>query len=212
METSERSEFIQRAARGDADALQCLLVDYYAPLLGFIAARMEPPIRRYVDAEDILQDAFADVFRRINECSFEGPAPFYKWLERIAADRLRKTQRDLRRRKRDIRRVAHGDAAGSDGDSSSGYPDFIDRLSSPGTSPSRLLAKREACAAVLSSLARLNDDQRSVIRMRFLEQQSVASVALELDKTEDAIHMLTYRALRKLKPILGSITDHLSRV
>lgn len=210
MDSNERSRCVSLAAEGDPDALQRLLVHYHGSLRGFIATRLEPAIGRLVDAEDILQEAYADAFKSIRRCSFDGPGAFYKWLERIAMDRLRKTRRDLKRAKRDIRRVVQrGGTAKSPGGTATSYPDLIERLTSPGSSPSRQLARRDVCAAVTSSLARLTDEQRSVIRLRFLEGKSVAEVAAALDKTEPAIHMLTYRGLRALESIMGSITRYL---
>jgi RNA polymerase sigma-70 factor (ECF subfamily) len=72
------------------------------------------------------------------------------------------------------------------------------------------MAQDEAIAALLSSLARLTDDQREVIRLRFLEGRPVAEIAGRLDKTEAAIHMLSHRGLKALEELMGSITQYLS--
>ncbi len=90
--------------------------------------------------------------------------------------------------------------------------DLMARLSSPGTSPSRSLDKDEASAAVISSMARLTDDQRAIVRMRFLEDKPVAEIAAELGKTEAAIHMLSFRGLKALRELMGSITQYLTKL
>ncbi len=168
---------------------------------------MDAALRRHCDAEDILQQTYVSAFKSIDGRSFDGPGGFYKWLERIAGDCLKKTVRDLRRQKRDIgRRVAEPSSP------SSSYAAWIDRISSHGPSPSRHLAEREASAALLSSMARLTDDQRAAVRMRFLEDRPVSEVAAALGKSEDAIYTLCTRAMRKLEKLLGSITRYLSKV
>ena len=80
------------------------------------------------------------------------------------------------------------------------------------STPSRQIAKDEAIAAVMSCLARLRDDQRTVVQLRFLEGRSVADVAEHLGKTEPAIHMLCHRGLTALRESMVSITHYLSRL
>ncbi len=205
MVEKERAEQVRLAAQGDPDALQRLIVHYQGLLLGVIEKRMEEALRRHVDAEDILQQAYISAFESIEGCSFDGPGGFYKWLERIALDRLKKTERDLRRQKRDIGRLAEPPSRGSP------VAAWVDRISSHGPSPSRHLAGKEASAALLSSLARLTDDQRAVVRMRFLEDRRVSEVATALGKSEAAVYTLCTRAMRKLEELLVSITKYLTK-
>jgi RNA polymerase sigma-70 factor (ECF subfamily) len=168
---------------------------------------MDPKLRRHADPEDVLQQAYVAAFQSIKQCSFDGPAGFYKWLETIALDRLKDLKRDLGRKKRDIGRQLSAPPAAT-----SSYADLVERLASPQSTPSRHLAKREACAAAVSSLARLTPDQRAVVRMRLLEGKQAAEVAAELGKSEAAVHMLLHRALKELRKLMVSITRYLSRL
>ncbi len=206
MNETERFTLIQRAVEGDGDALQQLIIYYHGPLYGIIEGRMDAALRRYVGPEDILQQAYIAAFGSIRQCNFDGPGRFYKWLERIALDRLMKVERDLRRKKRDIGRQVDIPST----DSSSTHFDLLKRMTNDDPTPSRHLAKREASAAVLSSMARLTEDQRSVVRMRFLEDQPVSEIAAKLSKSEPAIHMLSFRGLKSLRQWLGSITHYMS--
>jgi RNA polymerase sigma-70 factor (ECF subfamily) len=196
----------RRASEGDADALQHLIVEYHGPLHRLISRRVGAQLRRYVDADDVLQQAYITAFRSVGRASFDGPAGFYKWLERIALNRLKDVERDLRRHKRNIGRRATAGRAWS-----TSHPGLIERVCGPQSTPSRNLAKREAAAAILSSLARLTDDQREVVRMRVIEGMPAAEVAAELGKTEGAVHMLCHRGLKALREMMISITRYLSR-
>lgn len=207
MNESERADQVQLAVRGDADALQCLIVEYHGPLYGTIEGRIDTALRRHVDPDDVLQEAYAAAFRSIKDCSFDGPAGFYKWLEAIALNQLKEIGRNLRRQKRDIDRAQAEPPAGL-----TSIPDLAERLTSGGSTPSRHLAMQEATAAVISSLARLTADQRTVVRLRFLGGRPVAEIARDLNKTEDAIHMLCHRALKQLRAHMGSITHYLSKL
>ncbi len=204
MTEAERTRQVQRAVAGDGNALQRLIVHYHGPLYGTVDGRMDAAVRRHVDPDDVLQQAYVSAFQAIKGCRFDGPGGFYKWLETIALNQLKEMQRNLRRQKRDIARRQTGSPAAT-----TSYPDLLDRLTSPGSTPSRHLARREAAAAVISSLARLTDDQRQVIRLRFLEGRPVAEVAARLGKSETAIHGLCYRGLGRLGAPLASMRQYL---
>ncbi len=198
---------VNLAVAGDRDALQRLIVEYHDLLHFAVEAKMDAATRRRIDPDDVLQDAYASVFKTISKGRFDGAGAFYKWLETIALNGLRNRRRDLKTQKRDVAREIHGST-----EATTSYPDLIHRIAASDTSPSRHVARNEATAAVLSSLARLSDDQRDVIRLRFLESRPVAEVASRLGKTEAAVHGLCRRGIRALRESLVSISRFLTRL
>ena len=211
MTESERAQQLVLVAQGDCDALQRLMVHYQPQLRAVVDARIEGHLRRHLEPDDVLQRTYIDAFRSVFACSFDSPGGFYKWLEKICLNRLKDAMRDLKRDKRDVGRELHDDSAGRAAGASS-YAGLLGRIPADDTSPSRRLAKAEASAALMTSLARLSDDRRAVIELRFLQGHSVARVAADLGKTEAAVHTLTHRALKDLREIIGSITRYLSRL
>ncbi|MFH1748052.1 MAG: sigma-70 family RNA polymerase sigma factor [Planctomycetota bacterium] len=207
MDEREPAVQLERLAAGDVDALQRLIVYYHGPLRNVVAGRIGSEPRQHLDPDDILQQAYVAAFRAVGDCHFDGPSGFYKWLERIALNQLKDARRALRRQKRDVARQAPAEL-----DFGTSCPDLIHRLAAGDTTPSRAFARDEAVAAVLSSLARLNEDQRAVVRLRFLENRSVADVAVQLGKSEPAIHMLCHRGLKTLRQLMISLTHYLTRL
>ncbi len=275
MDEVQAAEQLELAVAGDQDALQRLIVHYHMPLRHKVAGRMDDTLRRQVEVDDILQEAYVAAFKALTRPNrererpadhvaaggspadqspdreggvnsvaadappaehtprgtavpavsstsqdtadtavpptgrpaFDSPAGFYKWLEQIAFNRLRDQQRALHRQKRDVAREAADRP-----DPTTSYPDLLNRISAAESTPSRHVAKDEATAAVMSSLARLTDEQRAVVRLRFLEGRSVADIAGQLGKTEDAVHKLCFRGLKNLRRMLVSITRYLSRL
>lgn len=236
MNEAELAAQIRLAAVGDVDALQRLIVHYHATLHRKVAGLLNPALARRLDPDDVLQQAYVSAFKSLTHpsrererepsdpnaqrqqapaCpnaprrpapSFDSPAGFYKWLERIALNELKNARRDLQRRKRDVRRELPAGA-----DACTSYPDLLHRLTASDTTPSGHLAQGDAAAAVLSCLARLTEDQRAAVRMRFLEARPVPEVAAALGKTDEAIHALCYRALKELRTLLVSVSRYLSR-
>lgn len=201
------------AARGDQDALQQLLIYHFPELCAIIARQIPPSLNRHLDAEDVIQQAYVAAFGSVTSCNFNTPAGFYKWLESIAIEKLATASRDLHRKKRDIRRIQRsGPRRRNNGSPQSSVADLINRLPGTDSTPSKGLARNEARAAVLSSLARLTDDQRAVIQMRFLEGLPTSEIAAALEKSEDAIYTLTHRGLKSLQSFLGSASKFLTQV
>jgi len=199
-----------KAIDGDGDAIQQLVVGFHGALCTFVSQRMTPEMRRLIEPEDVLQEAYAAAFKTIRGCRFEGPAAFYGWLEAIAASQLARLRRERATAKRGGDRAQAVQPMRRAGGTT--YPSLLERFSSPGATPSRCVAGREASAAIVSSMARLTDEQRAVVRMRFLEGRSVGDVATALSKSEAAVHMLCHRALKSLRVFVGSISRFLTDV
>lgn len=205
MDDQTRMLHVAKAVAGDADALQRLLIEYHESLCAKVRARIGAPLGRHVDPDDIVQEAYARAFRAVTECNFESPAAFHAWLEGIALNVLRDQHRFHSRKKRDLRRNAR-----DPGRMSESYERLVDQVAATDTTPSRKIAKVEAAAAVLSSLARLSEDQRSVVELRFLKGWPVAEVAEHLNKSEAAVHMLCHRGLKALRDLLLSMSRFVS--
>ena len=213
MTESQRASCVRRLADGDADALQYLIVEYHPMLRRAVGRAIEPALRRLVEPDDVLQQAYIAAFRKFADGRFDGPAHFYNWLQQVAQNELRGIQRGLHRRKRDIgRQLTAARHAPGRPDLATSYPDLLTRLTAGDTPPSGRLRRREAVAAMMICLARLSDDQRAIVRLRFLEDVPVAEIARRLDKTETAVYMLCHRGLKSLRELLGSLTQYLTKL
>lgn len=205
MDEVERTVQVGLASQGDQDALQRLIVEYHDVLRAVVARAMDERLRGRLEPDDVLQDAYVAACKALSKVYFNSPAAFYKWLETIALHELKNCYRALRAQKRDVAREV-----GASPKALTSYWDILDRVTGTDSTPSRRVARGEATAAVLSSLARLSDDQRDVIRLRFLEGKHVSEVAIHLGKTEAAVNGLCRRGLRALRASLTSISRFLS--
>jgi len=196
----ERARLLQGARGGCENALHALLSDYHPLLLAVVDRHLETRYQRYIDAEDILQETYITAFRCFGDCRFDGPAPFYSWLESITLTRLRDARRDLHRLKRDVRRNLHeGSAAFANRSERTSVVDLFGHINAGDSTPSAKLSRREMQAGMLVALARLTDEQRTVLRLRFLEERPAAEIATTLQKSEDAVYALCHRGLKSLR-------------
>ncbi len=214
MEERERAAQVKLAATGDQDALQRLIVLYEVPLRGVVARRIDASMRRYIDPDDVLQEAYIKAYDALSRptCdgvsspTFDGPGGFYKWLEKIALNRLKNQKRHWHQSKRDIDKRVFPRASAT-----ASYPSLLSWLPGSQGTPSRQMRKAEASAAVMSSLARLADDQRHAVTMRLFEDVSVSEIAAHLGKSEMAVYRLFHQGLKRLRKHLVSISNYLTR-
>lgn len=196
-----RDELVQRVNVGDLDALQQLLMHYHDILRGFAQRELNPEMMRRIDPEDVLQEAYADVFQNVDALRFDNPGHFYKWLEQVVRNAAQDLIRALHRKKRDIQRERplHTQTAAS-------YPDLLQRLAGDGTTPSQNVSRRENVAVLMVCLARLTPDQREVVRLRFLEDEPVAEITQRLGKSENAVYTLCHRGLKNLREMMETLS------
>ncbi len=195
MATELTNTWIEEARQGSELALKKLLAAYYPVLHQRINSRMDPRIRARLEPEDLLQQIYLEVFRRISGFENRGPNSFLTWVLTIADGKLADAHRECFRKKRDLARELRngGNALGE-----SAFR-LLDQAYADSTTPSRVVRRDEAVAAVVSCLEKLSDAHRDVLELRFLQGLSVADVASRLSKSEASVVAATKRALAALR-------------
>jgi RNA polymerase sigma-70 factor (ECF subfamily) len=198
-DAADEASLVASAVAGDRGALEQLLLAHYSRLEQRVRSRLGDESTGLLGVEDVLQEAFVDVFRSIGRFQPGASGSFTAWLNTVVEHRLLDSLRRLRRKKRggDRRQVV----ATAAGDSS--LADLVALLSDHGGSPSQCAARDEAIRAVQVGLAGLPDDQRSVILHRYVEQQSIESTATAMRRTPGAVRGLLHRAKHSLRDALG---------
>lgn len=196
------AELCRAAAAGDADALERLICTHHSRLLSFTHRRIGLQWQGKIEPEDVLQQAYIDVFARIGQFEYQDADSFYRWVTRIIDHRLGDMLRYWRAQKRTTARE-HGHA-------SSSYGSLLERCLPPPRTPSGAVRREEALGALLSCLARLPDDHRLAVQLLYLDEQTVFAAAAKLDRSEDAVRRLAGRALERLQRCMGRASRYLS--
>ena len=87
-DSSETQQLLASARAGDAAARERLLDRHREALRRVVGLRMDPVLRRRLDASDIVQDVLVEANRRLTDYLEQSGMPFQLWLRHLARDRL----------------------------------------------------------------------------------------------------------------------------
>jgi RNA polymerase sigma-70 factor, ECF subfamily len=131
-------------------------------------------VRERAEAEDLTAEVFHRALANLPRFEWRG-IPFAAWLFRIGANLI------LHRRQQSGREVADEERM----DAAEVNPVEIEEV--------------ERRATLFRLVARLPEEQKRVIELRFVDQKSIKEVAREIRKTEGAVKQLQFRALSSLR-------------
>ena len=193
------------AAEGDGVALERLLWAHHGRLVGFARRKIGTDWQGRINVDDLLQDAYVDVFQAIHDFVHHDDDSFYHWATRIIEHRFIDRVRSLRRKKRDAAR----EVAVPDG-SRSRHESFLDHCFRETTTPSRIMRREDAVNALMTCIAKLPDDYRIVVRRHHLNEEPLSAIAADLGRSEDAVRRLSSRAVQRLGACLRNASRYLS--
>lgn len=187
MEASDAdADAVARFRQGDEGAFRTL-VERHSRAVFRVAYRMTGNEQ---DAEDVVQEAFLRAYRNLGR--FEERARFASWLHRIAANCAYDVLRG--RARRDEHDEGRADAADEDpmADVPSGDP-----------TPDRLVFSGEVRRKVGVAMARMSAVEKSAFALRHFEGFSIDEIGRALDLDASATKHSIFRAVRKVRDVLG---------
>lgn len=132
-------------------------------------------VRDRAEAQDLTSDVFHQALANLPGYEWRG-VPFAAWLYRISANAIvDRSQRVAREQNIPVPEVA--EEAGLD--------------------------EIEHRAQVFRLVKELPEDQRRVVEMRFVKEQSIREIARELGRSEGAVKQLQFRGLQNLRERMG---------
>lgn len=173
-------EFVKKAIKGDAEAFGKLYDAHMPAIYRFILVK----VSNKADAEDITHQVFVNAWRGINGYKPRKGLPFSSWLYRIARNAVIDFYRTSRH---------HLDIDTVPEEAISKSPDFEAKFDT-----------EIKMGGIRTALSKLDDEQESVLLMRFMNDMSYKEIAETLDKSEGAVRVIQHRALKRLKIIYES--------
>jgi RNA polymerase sigma-70 factor (ECF subfamily) len=186
------------AKGGDGAALGRLLERYrnYVGLL--VRLQVGRRLRTKVDIDDLLQEIWLEIHRKISLFRGGSEREFLSWARRLIGSILANQVRHyIGTKSRDLRLER---ALADELDQSSRA--LNESLIAAHSSPSQQAVRREQAVLLADALQDLPENYREVIILRQLEGLSFPDVARRMGRTEDSVKNVWLRALARLRGML----------
>ena len=151
---------------GDPESFRRLLRKYQDRIYAYVCRLIDDPL----EAQDVTQDVFVKVFRKIQ--GFREDSAFKTWLYRIATH-----ESSNRRRWFSRHRWREVTASASDG----GAPSLVERLPDNGRNPFDHAYRRDSRDILNAALRAINPRFREAVVLRDIDGFSYAEIATILD-------------------------------
>jgi RNA polymerase sigma-70 factor (ECF subfamily) len=183
-EAAPEPQLLVRARTGDREAFAALYNEHHPTVSRYVSRRLKDQHL----AEDVAQEVFVRALRRIDTFEWQG-ANVEAWLIAIARNLVTDQYRSSW-----YRRVYVTDDSLDTGET----------MTSAEDSALRDWEINETHDVVTGALASLCSNQQRVMRLRYLEELSLAETAAVMDKTVGGIKTMAHRATRILARELRS--------
>jgi RNA polymerase sigma-70 factor (ECF subfamily) len=178
---SRCASLAKNARQGNRTAFHELVHLYQGAVFRMVYYR----IRSQMDAEDLTQDIFLQVFKNLHR--LKEAERFRSWLFSIALNRIR----DFHRKK--LFRAMF--KASSDNDDVMEY----ERVSDDASETLEQLAKKDFWNRIREMLDQLSRMEQEVFLLRFFDNLSITEITRVVGKTESTVKTHLYRALNKFR-------------
>jgi RNA polymerase sigma-70 factor (ECF subfamily) len=149
-------------------------------------------LRDPADVDEAVQDAFVKAYSHLS--TFREELPFEVWFTRILINGCLDRIKARTRRERWITSMPDGPG---------GERDFAERTPGHGPSPEDHLLARERRQQLADAITKLPDRQRSVFMLSHYEGCTSREVSALTGLNESTVRVHLFRAIRKLRVLLG---------
>jgi RNA polymerase sigma-70 factor (ECF subfamily) len=199
--SSEVVRVVEGLRAGGRRALAGLFDAYRERLDRMIDLRLDSRLRSRLDPSDVIQDAFIDANKRLDDYLRDPKLPPFLWLRLIVGERLTNLHRHhLGTGMRDAgREVSLFHEALPQASSAA----LASMLLGKQTSPTQAAQRAERLLRVQEALNSLEAVDREILSLRHFEQLNRAEAALALGISEEAGAKRYIRALKRIRDVMS---------
>jgi RNA polymerase sigma-70 factor (ECF subfamily) len=201
--SADTARLLEQARAGDQPALNELLGWHRARLRRMVELRLDRRLQARIDASDVVQEAYVDAVRRLDEYLRRPDYPLFLWLRLIVGERLLKLHRyhlGTRMRNAELEVSIYRGALPAATSAA-----LAAQLLGKHTSPTQAAVRAERMLRLQEALNSLDPMDREVLSLRHFEDLSLAETARSLEIQEAAAAKRYIRALKRLKAVLASL-------
>ena len=179
MEGLDLERVIERARGHDAEALAEIYRRYVRRVMGLC--------RYMLGSRESAEDATSEIFLKLQRSieSYDGSIPFPRWLLRVAGNQCIDVLRRRQRGRKVFMEVADGAA--------------VMEAASSEPSPLAAVISMEERVQVRDTIARLPENYRVPLILRYYSEMSYGEIAQQLDLERNYVAALIFRAKQELR-------------
>lgn len=188
----------QTSRFSSGDDLAAFMESHRRQLLAYVDRNIGPALRSRLEPDDIVQEVIISALASPEQFNVEGRDPF-RLLCQLAEQRIIDAHRHhVGAKKRSSSREVSMDApaGGSDGFG------FVDLLVASITAPSQAFSKVQKEFRLQQAIAELSEEQKEILRLRFVEGLPTKDIAERLGKSDGAIRVMLTRTVAQLQEVL----------
>jgi RNA polymerase sigma-70 factor (ECF subfamily) len=200
---ADSADLLARARGGNLAAQEALFNQHRDRLRKMVDIRLDRRLQGRVDPSSLLQEAFQDVVRQLDEYPRDPRLPLFLWLRQVVGERLLAVHRQhLGSQVHDLSRevsLYHGALPQASSAA------LAAQLLGKHTSPSVAVLRAERIHALQEALNSLDETDREIVSLRHFEELSLSETALVLGIPEPATARRYIRALKRLREALADL-------
>jgi RNA polymerase sigma-70 factor, ECF subfamily len=182
-------ELVRRFNNGDREAFSDLVRRFQDRIYSLCLRWMHEP----AIAEEVAQDVFIAVFKSLH--GFRGEAKFSTWIFRVATNHCKNRRIYQQRRQKDRHEPLEG--RGTDDDAP------VRQHADEGPGTDRRIQRSEAERLLHQALEKLDENHRTILLLRDVEDLSYEEIADILDLPRGTVKSRLHRARAELARVLG---------
>jgi RNA polymerase sigma-70 factor (ECF subfamily) len=188
----DTAQWLPAARAGSSEALGQVLETCRGYLLLIAQQELDTALQAKGGASDLVQQTFLEAQRDFTGFQGTTHAALLAWMRQLLINNLANFRRDFHRDKRRVTR----EIAMPTGNSSRRRGGGLD---AGAATPSVEMMRNEQTEALERALARLPEDYRRVIQMRYREERSFEAIAEQMQRSQNAVRKLWSRAIERLQ-------------
>jgi RNA polymerase sigma-70 factor (ECF subfamily) len=194
-------EVINKLIAGGDAAVAEQFSEFQPRLERMVEFRLDRRLRGRVDSLDIIQEAYIEIARRINDYTSNPTVAFYVWVRQITWQTLVSVHRRHLGQKRHPSMEVRLNRKGPNETTFSIAEALVGHL----TSPSGAARRQEDYDKLREALSTMDDTDREVLALRHFEQLGNNEVADILDISRTAASNRYVRAIKRLGDVLATL-------
>ncbi len=170
-------------------------LERFRPFLTILARiLLDPKLRSKIDASDVVQHTFMDVYRQLDKFRGKTDAELKAWLKRALLNDLH-----------DLVRKFTCDARDADLETriDNSRRRLADWLGDSQTSPSSHAARKEEIERLVEAIALLPEDQRTAVELHHIQEYSLKVTAERMGRSFSSVSSLVSRGVAEIRRTVG---------